>query len=45
MADYEKSIQELNNKVMKKDEEIEELNEKFKTQVEKNNSLVEEISK
>ncbi|KAG8197140.1 hypothetical protein JTE90_011303 [Oedothorax gibbosus] len=43
MADYEKSIQELNNKILKKDEEIEELNEKFKSQVEKNNSLVEEI--
>ncbi|GFT54440.1 GRIP and coiled-coil domain-containing protein 2 [Nephila pilipes] len=43
MADYERSILELNNKIQKKDEDINELKLKLSCEVEKSQGLLEEI--
>ncbi|GFY52063.1 GRIP and coiled-coil domain-containing protein 2 [Trichonephila inaurata madagascariensis] len=43
MADYERSILELNSKIQKKEEEIGELKLKLNCEVEKNEGLLEEI--
>lgn len=45
MADYERSITELNNKIKKKEDEIEDLENEVKMLKEKNDCLHEELSK
>lgn len=45
MADYERSITELNNKIKKKDDEIEDLQNEIQLLKEKNGCLHEELSK
>ncbi|KAF8764172.1 GRIP and coiled-coil domain-containing protein 2 [Argiope bruennichi] len=43
MADYERSILELNNKIEKKDDEISDLKQKLSCEIEKRHGLLEEI--
>lgn len=45
MADYERSITELNSKIKKKDDEIEDLQNEIQLLKEKNDCLHEELSK
>ena len=45
MADYERSITELNNKIKKKEDEIEDLENEVQLLKEKNDCLHEELSK